>query len=95
MIANYGCEDGSGAYYISIDTAKCSDCNDHGCITGGCPAAIFQLESDDWDNEIAVVKKETCNRLQSVCSDCKPLSDRPVMLPCQNACKLRSIVHSW
>lgn len=95
MIANYGFEDGSGAYYISIETAKCSICEERGCINGGCPAKIFQLESDDWDNEIAVVKKEACNSVKSICAGCKPLSERPESLPCQNACEFKAILHSW
>lgn len=95
MIASYGFEDGSGAYYISLDTSKCSNCEERGCIKGGCPAGIFELEVDDWDDEIAVVKKAYRNNVKSLCADCKPLSNRPELLPCQNACGLRAIVHSW
>jgi sulfatase maturation enzyme AslB (radical SAM superfamily) len=95
MIANYGFEDGSGAYYISIDTDKCSKCEGRGCINGGCPAEIFELQVDDWDNEMAVVKKDVCNKIVFLCSECKPISGRKELLPCQSACSLRAIVHSW
>lgn len=94
MIANYGFEDGSGFYYIKLDTDKCVNCNERGCIKG-CPAGVFELEEDDWDNTVAVVKKQVRNTLKSVCASCKPLTDRPELLPCQAACKVQAIVHSW
>ena len=46
MIANYGYEDGSGAYYISLNIDKCGICKDRGCLSG-CPYGVFELEVDD------------------------------------------------
>ena len=41
MIANYGYKDGSGDYYISIDTDKCIDCSaGRACLTA-CPKEIL------------------------------------------------------
>ena len=94
MIANYGFEDGSGGYYITIDTDKCRSCEERGCLFR-CPAKIFELEVDDWDNEVLIVKAGECNRLKSICAECKPLSGRSELLPCEKACDLRAIVHSW
>lgn len=94
MIANYGYEDGSGVYYISIDTDKCNSCKDRGCLNS-CPAGIFEMEIDDWDNEIAVIKKGERNRINYICTECKPTSNYSKLLPCQAACTLRAIVHSW
>jgi len=94
VIAAYGYEDGSGTYYISIDTDKCSNCKDRGCLNG-CPAGIFELEMDDWEDEIAVVKKCERNRINDICAACKPVSNRPQLLPCQAACLLQAIDHSW
>jgi len=62
MIANYGFEDGSGEYYIRIDTAKCKSCNERKCVDR-CPGKIFVLDVDDWDDEIVIVKKDKCNLL--------------------------------
>lgn len=92
MIANYGFEDGSGGYYIAIDTNKCKSCVKRGCLHG-CRAKIYKMEVDDWDNEIAVVNKDECNRLKSICAECKPLRERSELIPCENACHLRAIVH--
>ena len=94
MIANYGYEDGSGSYYISIDTDKCSICPNRGCING-CPEEIFEMEIDDWDNEIALIKESTRNELKFICAECKPRSNCSELLPCQAACTLRAIAHSW
>jgi len=52
MIANYGFDDGSGSYYISIDTNKCGDCEEKGCIRV-CPAGVLISEVNDWDEETA------------------------------------------
>lgn len=94
MISNYGFEDASGIYYIRIDTDKCADCIEKGCIKG-CPASVFVLEEDDWDHEVAVVKDGLRNALKLTCAYCKPLVDHPESLPCQNACGRQAIVHTW
>lgn len=39
MIANYGCKDGSGEYYISIDTDKCVPCTAGRACPDGLPEA--------------------------------------------------------
>lgn len=94
MIANYGFEDGSGTYYITINTDRCRECEGHGCVAG-CGAGIFELEVDDWDDDVATIKDDARNMLKSICADCKPLSGRPELLPCEEACRMRAIVHSW
>ncbi len=94
MIANYGFEDGSGTYYITIDTNKCSVCKERGCIDA-CPAKLFQVEADDWDEEVVVVKKEMSNKLKSSCTECKPTHHTPELLLCKKACTLQAITHSW
>ena len=50
MLSNYGYEDGSGNYYITIDTDKCSECGEKPCLQA-CPEGIFQTELDDYDDE--------------------------------------------
>lgn len=94
MIANYGYEDGSGTYYIKIDTDKCSTCKEKSCINA-CPAQLFQLEADDWDDEVVVVKKDMSNMLKSSCAGCKSINQRTEQLPCQKACNMKAITHSW
>jgi NAD-dependent dihydropyrimidine dehydrogenase PreA subunit len=94
MIANYGFEDGSGAYYIRIDTDKCINCSARGCVKT-CPAGVFELKEDDWGNMVSVVKEQMRNKIKTVCAPCKPIDDRPELFPCQAYCDHQAIDHSW
>ena len=46
MIAQYGFKDGSGDWFVVIDTDKCTGCGD--CI-GACPVHIFEVGEDEFD----------------------------------------------
>ena len=46
VIANYGYQDGSGEYYITIDTDKCNSC---GKCVDVCPKDVFEMITDDYD----------------------------------------------
>ncbi len=93
MKANYGYMDGSGEYYITIDTDKCIDCETHDCVEA-CPAKLFEIIEDDYDDEVAWVMEEKRKSIKYDCAPCKPVTDRPV-LPCVAACKPEAIQHSW
>ncbi len=93
MIANYGYMDGSGEFYITIDTDKCIDCEDHSCIAA-CPKDMFDVEPDDYDEDAAFIKNDLRQQIKYLCAECKPVSDRPP-LPCVTACKDGAISHSW
>ena len=43
MIANYGYKDGSGEYYISIDTDKCIGCTAGRACLNACPKQMFEI----------------------------------------------------
>ncbi len=90
-IANYGYMDGSGEYYISIDSDKCDACGD--CVTA-CPIHLFEVEEDDYGDMAAVVKEKHRKSLKYDCAPCKPTSGARD-LPCQLSCKPEAIVHSW
>jgi ferredoxin len=95
MLANYGYKDGSGDFFITIDTAKCNGCGD--CVTV-CPANIFDVDDQDpndpmRDESVALVKAEKKNKLKYECSICKPNSKPP--LPCLESCNSGAISHSW
>lgn len=94
MIANYGYEDGTGSYYITIDTDKCKDCKEKRCIQK-CPAGLFCMEENDWGEKIVIIPQDLCNMLKYKCIDCKQTDNRPEELPCQQACSAHAIVHSW
>ena len=47
VIANYGYQDASGDYYITIDTDKCTGCGECAKI---CPKNILEMIEDDWQS---------------------------------------------
>jgi ferredoxin len=47
MRAHYGYADGSGEYYIIIDTDRCDGC---GACASACPKDIFEIITDDYDD---------------------------------------------
>jgi len=53
MIANYGYEDGSGFYYISIDGDVCAQCDAHGCVAA-CPQGVYAIEMDPEEHQLIV-----------------------------------------
>lgn len=96
MLANYGYKDGSGDYFITIDTDLCNGCGD--CVTA-CPADIFLVLDEDpndplREDPVAIVSGEKKKKLKYECNPCKPTKDRQP-LPCVTACKSGAISHSW
>ncbi|MBM3327877.1 MAG: ferredoxin [Calditrichaeota bacterium] len=93
MIANYGYTDGSGSYYITIDTDRCATCAEHSC-TQACPVGMFVVEPDDYDDDVASIGTTFRHNIKYACAPCKPVANRPP-LPCAAACKAGAISHSW
>jgi len=96
MLARYGYSDGSGDYFITLDTDRCNGCGD--CVTA-CPAEVFEVLDEDpndplRDEPVAAVTEATKKQLRYACTPCKPAADRPA-LPCVVACKAGAISHSW
>ena len=95
MIANYGYKDGSGDFFIAIDTLRCDGCGD--CVPA-CPSGVFMVEEDPHDplsdKSVATVVEPHRKKLKYSCAPCKPDHDRPP-LPCVRACKPLAILHSW
>ena len=96
MIANYGYKDGSGEFFITIDTDKCDGCGD--CVSA-CPAGIFEVVDEDpndpfREEPLVIVKNEKRKKIKYECGPCKPVTDRPP-LPCVESCPTDAISHSW
>ena len=94
MIANYGYKDGSGDFFIAIDTDKCIECEDHPCVEA-CPKNLFNIIVDDYDDEVAEILKEERSKLKYTCAECKGTDVAKADFPCMKACTPGAIDHSW
>ena len=91
MLANYGYIDGTGEYYIIVDTDKCDGC---GLCVEVCPASLFQVMPDDYDKEVAEVKPELVTRVSYLCpghSACAKTHGGT----CQSVCEPGALSHTW
>jgi Fe-S-cluster-containing hydrogenase component 2 len=93
MIANYGYKDGSGEFFISIDTDKCNGCGD--CVPV-CPEGVLEIRENEFDpladDKMAAVTEAQRKKIKYSCAGCK---GEGKALPCVEACELDAIVHSW
>ncbi len=95
MLAHYGYKDGSGDYFITIDTDKCDGCGQ--CVEA-CPYRVLEVAEDQNDpfrqEPVAKVTEAERKKIKYTCAPCKPVKEiKP--LPCVQACKPEAITHSW
>lgn len=94
MRAHYGYKDGSGDYFITIDTDKCNGC---GKCVEACPHGVLELTLDEFDiegGEMVAVTEEHRKKIKYSCAPCKPVGGER-KLPCVLACETDAITHSW
>jgi Fe-S-cluster-containing hydrogenase component 2 len=95
MIANYGYKDGSGEFFISIDTDKCDGC---GKCMEICTWGVMVVGDDENDplreELVARVSEEHRKKIKYSCAQCKPVSGDATP-PCILSCKPEAINHSW
>jgi Fe-S-cluster-containing hydrogenase component 2 len=92
MITHYGYTDGSGEYYIVIDSDKCNGC---GKCVQKCPQGALTLETmfiDLEDKTVAAVTEEHRKKIKYTCSSCKPESNNA---PCVLACEGKAVKCVW
>jgi len=92
IITYYGYMDGSGEYYIVVDSEKCNGCGE--CITQ-CPKQVLEITRTIVDLEeqlVAAVKEEHRKNIKYTCSACKPEKATP---PCVSACGRKAITCIW
>ena len=95
MLANYGYKDGSGEYFITIDTDKCDGCKK---CAEACPYQVLEITDDPNDPmrevPVAIVKDSQRKKIKYSCAPCKPNTGMKE-LPCMAACPTDAILHSW
>ncbi|MEW5724809.1 MAG: 4Fe-4S binding protein [Thermodesulfobacteriota bacterium] len=94
MIANYGFKDGSGDWFLIVDTDKCNGCGR--CIEA-CPARALEVGVDEYDPfreepVVRVVEGER-KKLRYTCAPCRP-GFGPTPPPCLAACEAGALSHS-
>ena len=94
MLAYYGFKDGSGDWFLSVDTDKCDGCGQ--CVEA-CPAHILEVANDEYDpfreEPVARVKEEERNKIRYDCAPCRPgYGEHPP--PCVIACQPGAISQS-
>lgn len=93
MIANYGYKDGSGDFFIIIDSDKCLECPEKPCVAA-CPENVLEVIVDDYDDEVIAVREAHRKKVKYSCGPCKPAGKEAVR-PCHNVCAPGGIKHSW
>jgi ferredoxin len=95
MLANYGYKDGSGDWFITIDTDKCDGCGN--CVEA-CPEGVLEVGPDPVDpfrdQPVATVAEAERKKIKYTCAPCKPSSGKRELL-CLLACAPGAIIHSW
>jgi Fe-S-cluster-containing hydrogenase component 2 len=92
VITHYGYIDGSGEFYIVVDSDKCSGCGK--CVTA-CPQKALQLETafiDLEDKTVAAVTEGHRKKIKYTCTACKPENGKT---PCILACEGKAIKCIW
>jgi len=92
---NYGYKDGSGNFFITIDTEKCIEC---GKCVDCCPEGVLEMVTNEYDpleeKIIPAVKEGHRKKIKYSCAPCKS-TRRGGSLPCVVACSENAITHSW
>lgn len=94
MKAHYGYKDGSGDYFITIDTDKCNACAK--CVEA-CPYDVLELIPNEYNikgGTMAAVKEDHRKKIKYSCAPCKPVTGGR-RIPCILACEPKAIIHSW
>ena len=94
MLAFFGFKDGSGEWFVIVDTEKCNGC---GKCVEVCPANVLEVGEDEYDpfrEELVVrVREEERKKVRYSCAPCRPGYGEKAP-PCVTACEPGAISHS-
>ena len=91
MIVHYGYADGSGDYFIIINTDECDGC---GKCVEACPYDVLELEEDDYGDIVVKVKDEIKSKVGYVCPGFNPGCSKNDV-NCRAVCERDVISHTW
>jgi predicted CoA-substrate-specific enzyme activase len=89
--AQYGYNDATGDYYITIDLNRCDGCGK--CVLA-CPAAVFEVVQENGRQPKARVMEAVRKRLSIVCPGYR-ICNNDRKDNCQSVCQQNAITHSW
>jgi ferredoxin len=94
MIANYGFKDGSGDWFLTVDTDKCDGC---GKCVEVCPANVLEVGDDEYDpfrdEPVVKVREDERKKIRYSCAPCQPGYGEK-SAPCVAACEPGALSHS-
>ncbi len=83
---------GSGEYYLAVDSEKCNGCGE--CVKH-CPQKALEIATimvDIEEQNVATVKEEHRKKIKYTCAPCKPDEKPP---PCVSSCKPKALMCIW
>lgn len=93
MKAQYGYIDGTGEYYITVDSDKCNGCGD--CVSA-CPQSLLEVYEDDYEEMVVRVKEEVIKKLGYLCpGSAAGQGPDGCKVACVAACPSEVFEHSW
>jgi predicted CoA-substrate-specific enzyme activase len=91
MTVHYGYTDGTGDYFVAIDSSRCDGCGD--CVEA-CPAGLLVLGREDGHQPRAEVREGVRKRLALLCPGFQSCSGKNAV-NCHSACPRDAISHTW
>jgi len=88
LISFYGYTDGSGSYFIVVDSDKCDGCGRCvvQCVNGVLQVAPVFIDLED--KSVVVVRDDCCNKIGYLCAQCRPEENQA---PCFLSCSVGAI----
>ncbi len=87
----YGYSDGTGNYFITIDTGRCDGCGE--CVPA-CPHGIIEVAADEGGQLKTRVKEEARKKLALLCPGHRECVGK-LGVNCHRACTRDAISHTW